>query len=179
MSLPFPHGPLSDRPSETNYDLHGRRHRPFFDDFPRRVRAFFGSLAVFDTKRGKFLHETRILPQLYVPHADVRMDLLENSDRSTHCHFKGDASYRSIRVGDHRASEPAWAYAESADLPWRRNDAALEWNRMNYRSMRSTSICTTPTTVSMCDSRAGYEQENFLGHRGTRCTRRHSIIVHQ
>lgn len=130
MSLTFPHGPLSNRPSDTNYALYGPRHRLFFDDFPRRVRAFFGGRAIFDTTRGKLLHETGMLPQLYVLRADVRMDLLEKSDRSTHCPFKGDASYWSIRVGDHRTSEAAWTYAESADLPWLRDYVAFEWTCM-------------------------------------------------
>ena len=132
MSLTFPHGPLSDRPSDTNYDLHGPRHRLFFDDFPRRVRAFFGGLAVFDTRGGKLLHETGILPQLYVPRADVRMDLLEKSDRSTHCPFKGDASYWSVRAGDRIASDAAWAYPDpKASTAWLRHYLAFYWDRLD------------------------------------------------
>jgi hypothetical protein len=46
------------------------------------------------------LHESNILPALYVPTADVRFDLLTKTELSTHCPFKGDASYWTITVGE-------------------------------------------------------------------------------
>ena len=49
------------------------------------------------TEHARLLHETRLLPVYYVPRADVRFDLLEPTDRSTHCPFKGDARYWTIR----------------------------------------------------------------------------------
>jgi uncharacterized protein (DUF427 family) len=58
------------------------------------------------------LHESQILPRLYVPLEDVRADLLERTDHATHCPFKGDASYWSVRVGDRVAENAVWTYEE-------------------------------------------------------------------
>ena len=49
------------------------------------------------------LHETGHLPVWYFPEDDLRADLLEPSEKKTHCPYKGDATYRSIRVGDAHA----------------------------------------------------------------------------
>ena len=72
----------------------------YFGDSPRRVRVMFNGEFIADTKRVKLLHETGHLPVYYFPQEDVRMDLLEESDHTTHCPFKGDASYWSVKVGD-------------------------------------------------------------------------------
>ena len=40
------------------------------------------------------------------------MDLLEPTDHTTHCPFKGDASYWSVRVGDRVAENAVWGYPE-------------------------------------------------------------------
>ena len=48
----------------------------------------------------KLLHEQNHLPVYYFPESEVRMDLLEPTDHSTRCPFKGEASYWSVRVGD-------------------------------------------------------------------------------
>jgi uncharacterized protein (DUF427 family) len=132
MSLTFSQGPLSDRPSETNYAIEGPAHRLFFDAFPRRVRAVFAGITVFDTRRGRMLHETGLLPQLYVRREDVRLELLEKSGRTSHCPYKGEAAYWSIRVGDRLADQAAWAYpAPGEAAPWLREHVAFNWERMD------------------------------------------------
>jgi uncharacterized protein (DUF427 family) len=112
MALTFAHGPLSGNPAPTNYRIDGPPHRLLFDDFPRRVRATFGGETVLDTRDGKLVHETGLLPQLYVPVADFRADLLQPTEHSTHCPFKGDASYWSVTVGDAVAENAVWAYLD-------------------------------------------------------------------
>ena len=96
MSLTFPGAPLaSEPPATTNYAIEGPRHRLLLHPFPRRVRARFAGEVVLDSTRGALLHESNILPRLYVPLEDVRADLLERTDHATHCPFKGYASYWS------------------------------------------------------------------------------------
>ena len=100
MSLTFPPGPLSGKAPETvNYRIDGPAHQLFMQGFPRRVRATYGGQAVFDTTRAVVLHETGYLPQVYVPLADIREDLLTPTDHHTYCPFKGTASYWSVAVG--------------------------------------------------------------------------------
>ena len=58
------------------------------------------------------LHETGYLPVWYFPRSDVRFDLLEATDHTTHCPFKGDASYWTIRAGGKLAENKVWGYPE-------------------------------------------------------------------
>lgn len=114
MSLTFPGGPLAaaDPPEDVNYAIEGPAHRLLMHPFPRRVRAVLGGETVLDTIRGVLLHESNILPRFYVPLEDVRADLLERTDHATHCPFKGDASYWTVRTGDRVAVNAVWAYEE-------------------------------------------------------------------
>jgi class 3 adenylate cyclase/uncharacterized protein (DUF427 family) len=78
--------------------------------YPGCVRARFAGVPVAETSRAIVLHETRQPPRLYVPRDDVRAEFLVPSDRRTHCPFKGDASYWTLRVGERRADSAVWAY---------------------------------------------------------------------
>lgn len=132
MTLTLSHGPLSGKPSDSNYRIEGPAHRIYFHGFPRRVRAVFGGTTVLDTRRGKLLHETGLLPQLYVSREDVRFDLLKGTDHSTHCPFKGDASYWSVSVGDRIAENAVWGYPEPREgAHWLRDYVAFYWNSMD------------------------------------------------
>ena len=61
------------------------------------------------------MHESNHIPLYYFPVEDVRMDLQEKTDNSTHCPYKGDASYWSVKVGDRIAENAVWGY-EKPDL---------------------------------------------------------------
>jgi hypothetical protein len=56
------------------------------------------------------LLEAMHLPVYHFPPEDVRTDLLQPTDRSTHCPYKGDASYWSVIVGDRVEEDIAWSY---------------------------------------------------------------------
>jgi len=133
MTLTFPGAPLaSEPPATTNYAIEGPRHRLLLHPFPRRVRARFAGEVVLDSTRGALLHESNILPRLYVPFEDVRADLLERTDHSTHCPFKGDASYWSVRVGDRVAENAVWTYEEPIDeASWLRGLVSVYPERMD------------------------------------------------
>lgn len=61
-------GPLAaDPPRTTNYTIDGPAQRLLLQPFPRRVLAVFAGETVLDSDRGSLLHETGLLPQLYVP----------------------------------------------------------------------------------------------------------------
>lgn len=133
MSLTMGGGPLSGQaPGDVNYVIDGPAHKLYFHDFPRRVRAELGGVTVLDSERARFLHETGLLPALYVPMDDVRTDLLERTDHKTHCPFKGDATYWTVRAGDRVAENAVWAYPEP--LPgasWLDGYAALYFSAMD------------------------------------------------
>jgi uncharacterized protein (DUF427 family) len=132
MSLTLPPGPLSGSPAPANYTIDGPAHRLLLTPFPRRVRGELGGEVVIDTENAHLVHETGIKAQLYVPLADVRAELLERTDHSTHCPFKGDASYRTIRVGDRVAENALWVYDEPIDsAPWLRGLAGCYLDRLD------------------------------------------------
>jgi uncharacterized protein (DUF427 family) len=132
MSLTFGIAPLAGKPGGAfNFDLSGApAHRIFFHDYPRRLRALVGDRVVLDTVAGKLLHETGLLPVLYVPLEDFDDELLERTDHTTHCPFKGDASYWSVRAGDTVVDNAVWAYEEPLpDASWLKGYGALYWNK--------------------------------------------------
>ena len=133
MTLTLDHGPLSTYPPrEANYSVDGPPHKLLLTPFPRRVRAVIAGEAVLDSRRGMLLHESNILPQLYVPEEDVRAELLELTDQRTHCPFKGDAAYRSIRVGDRVAENALWHYPEPLEpAAWLRGLVGPYWDRFD------------------------------------------------
>lgn len=86
-----------------------------FDAHPRRVRVEFNGTWIADTRRALVLHETRHAPVFYFPPQDVRFDLMEKTALRTHCPFKGDASYWTLRVGGREAQNAVWSYEEAID----------------------------------------------------------------
>jgi uncharacterized protein (DUF427 family) len=133
MSLTFSSGPLAGHPPQTvNYALDGPAHRLLMQEFPRRVRATFGGEVVVDTTRATLLHETGILPQVYVPLDDIRSALLTPTEHHTFCPFKGTASYWTVTAGDHVAENAIWSYPEPvAESAWLLGYAGIYWNAMD------------------------------------------------
>jgi class 3 adenylate cyclase/uncharacterized protein (DUF427 family) len=83
-----------------------------FESAPRRMRVEFNGVWIADSRRAIILHETRQPPAYYFPREDVRTDLLEKTGRLTHCPFRGNASYWTLRAGGAVAEEAAWSYDE-------------------------------------------------------------------
>src|SRR5687768_13172823 len=83
-----------------------------FEPTRKRVRVEFNGACIADTERALVVHETRLPPAYYFPAEDVCMDLLAKTGFATHCPFKGNASYWTLKVGDQVAENAAWAYEE-------------------------------------------------------------------
>jgi uncharacterized protein (DUF427 family) len=130
MSLTMRPGPLSTSPTpEVNYRVDGPAHRILFEPHPRRIRAELEGRTVLDTIGGRLLHESNILPRLYVPLEDFDASLMERTDHTTHCPFKGDASYWSVRAGDRVAENAIWAYEDPLpDASWLAGYASMYWD---------------------------------------------------
>lgn len=133
MTLTLGGGPLTSRsPDTVNYRIDGPGHRLFWQLFPRRIRALLGDHVVLDSTRANLLHESNLLPQLYLPRTDIRVDLLEASKHRTHCPFKGDAVYESVRVGERVAENAVWSYPEPVDsAAWLAGHVSVYWESMD------------------------------------------------
>jgi uncharacterized protein (DUF427 family) len=77
---------------------------------PARVVIKLGGRVVADTHDALTLREASYPPVQYVPRKDVDMSLLERTDHSTYCPYKGDASYYSITPGGERSKNAIWTY---------------------------------------------------------------------
>jgi uncharacterized protein (DUF427 family) len=133
MSLTLGTGPLAGRPGgEFNFDLGASAppHRIFFESFGPRMRAVVGDRVVLDSVRVRLLHETGILPRVYVPFDDLDRSLLSRTETTTHCPFKGDASYWTLRVGDRVIEDAVWAYEQPLEpASWLAGYASLYWEK--------------------------------------------------
>jgi len=135
MTLTLGSGPFSRKSAagRLNFSLDDApEHILYIEHYPRRIRATIGGQTVLDTTRAKLLHETAHLPVLYAPLEDLREDLLEATDHATHCPFKGDASYYTVRAGDRTEENAVWYYPSPLDgaAPIE-GHAALYWDRMD------------------------------------------------
>lgn len=84
-----------------------------------RVRVTFNGELIADTKDAIALEESMgsskstVAPVVYyIPRRDVKMDRLARTTHSTHCPFKGDASYYSLVNGPENA---VWSYEQPYD----------------------------------------------------------------
>jgi uncharacterized protein (DUF427 family) len=95
--------------------LPGPDHPIAIEPNPLRVRVTWNGKVIADTKRALILREAAYAPVQYIPRADVKMALLKRTDHSTHCPYKGDASYYNIEQDGQRAENAVWSYEEPYD----------------------------------------------------------------
>lgn len=134
MSLTMGTGPLAfANRGQFNTDLtDAPKHLLYLHDVGPRIRGVLAGETVVDTGRAKLLHESAMLPQWYFPLADIRPDLLVESGTTTHCPFKGDASYYSLRVGERLVDDAIWIYRNPLSAAsWLEGLAAANFDRLD------------------------------------------------
>jgi uncharacterized protein (DUF427 family) len=78
----------------------------------RRVVVEIAGVTVADSTRSVMLYETFLPTRYYLPREDVRMELLESTDTSTACAYKGFANYWSADVDGTVIRDVAWSYED-------------------------------------------------------------------
>ncbi len=107
-------------------------YRLEFEPSPRRVRVEFGGETIADSSDMRLMHEGTI-PVYYFPRQDVRMEFLEKSALTTHCPYKGDASYYGIRAGGKVSEDAIWSYEDPFDEMAEIKDyVAFYWGRVDH-----------------------------------------------
>jgi uncharacterized protein (DUF427 family) len=76
----------------------------------RHVRVEVDGVTVAESTRPHLLFETGLRTRYYLPKTHVRMDLLEHTDTVTHCPYKGQAEYWSVRTPHGLRPDLAWSY---------------------------------------------------------------------
>ena len=65
---------------------------------------------IADTREALTLQEASYPAVQYIPRKDVDMSLLQRTEHSTHCPYKGDCAYFSIPLGGSRSVNAVWSY---------------------------------------------------------------------
>ena len=92
MKLPGPDHPITITPN------------------PRRIRVTAGDIVIAETSKALTLKEAKYPAVQYVPREDTNMALLERTDRITHCPYKGDANYYSVKADGKTLDNAIWTY---------------------------------------------------------------------
>jgi uncharacterized protein (DUF427 family) len=86
-------------------------HRISTSPSTRHVRVQLDGEVLADSHRAVALEETGLPTRYYLPRDDVRMDLLSPSATTSHCPFKGDATYFSAPG----AEDAFWVYESPSE----------------------------------------------------------------
>jgi uncharacterized protein (DUF427 family) len=76
----------------------------------RHVRVEVDGVTIAESSSPKLLFETGLQVRYYLPKTHVRMELLTPTDTVSHCPYKGQAEYWSVRAGEAVHEDLAWSY---------------------------------------------------------------------
>jgi uncharacterized protein (DUF427 family) len=77
-----------------------------------RWRALYAGHVIADSNAALVLQEAAYPQVIYFPREDVSMEYLSRTHHSTHCPYKGDASYYTILMDGHFAENAVWSYED-------------------------------------------------------------------
>ncbi len=78
----------------------------------RHVHVMVDDTVVAESTRPRMLLESGLPVRWYLPRDDVRTELLEASQTTTRCPYKGVAQYWSLRLGERYEKDLVWTYPE-------------------------------------------------------------------
>ena len=96
----------------------------------KRIRAYVAGVAIVDTVRPLYVWESPFYPSYYLPAADVRSDLLEETSTVTHSSSRGDAVHFTVRVDREERVDAAWQYRDSP-IEELRDHIRFDWDTMD------------------------------------------------
>jgi uncharacterized protein (DUF427 family) len=76
----------------------------------RHVRIEVDGVTVAESMSPRLLFETGLPVRYYLPKTHVRMDLLVPTDTESHCPYKGQAEWWSVRANGSLHEDLAWSY---------------------------------------------------------------------
>ena len=75
-----------------------------------RVVVTWNGHTIADSTRALVMRARDTPPVAYIPRDDVDMTRLDRTPLVTHCPYKGDAAYYTIRAGDRVSVNAVWTY---------------------------------------------------------------------
>jgi uncharacterized protein (DUF427 family) len=98
-------------PGFTNHPEHTITVEPF-DGI---VNVYFAEAILASSDEALVLREQNYPPVFYIPFKDVYFEFLGRTDTTTHCPFKGDATYWSATAAGEFEKDVMWAYEKPYD----------------------------------------------------------------
>ncbi len=83
---------------------------PRMERMPATIEVRFGGRLIVSTDNAVRVLETSHPPVYYLPIADFAPGVLVPVEGTTHCEFKGAASYFDVVAGEARSPRGAWTY---------------------------------------------------------------------
>jgi uncharacterized protein (DUF427 family) len=80
-----------------------------------RIVVVVAGRVVADTRAALTLREASYPPVQYIPLKNVDTALLERTNHTTYCPYKGDCAYYSIPMGGERSVNAVWTYEAPYD----------------------------------------------------------------
>jgi uncharacterized protein (DUF427 family) len=77
---------------------------------PAPVSVRLGDTLLAESRAALIMHEPGHPPRYYFPRLDVKMKLLEPSQKTSFCPHKGTASYFSLKSTGGQGTNIAWSY---------------------------------------------------------------------
>lgn len=96
--------------TEKTIKIPGPDHPITVEPDTARVVVTVAGRVIADTRNALVLREASYPAVYYIPRNDVEMTLLERTDHTTYCPYKGDCAYYSIPIGGERAVNAVWTY---------------------------------------------------------------------
>lgn len=93
----------------------GPDHPITLEKNPARVVVTVAGKVVADSRNSLILRESTYPGVVYIPREDVDVALIERTEHTTWCPYKGDASYYSIPAGGERSTNAIWTYETPHD----------------------------------------------------------------
>jgi uncharacterized protein (DUF427 family) len=90
--------------------LPGPEHPMSIEPTTRPVSVSAEGIRIAESRNGLILREANYKPVYYIPIADIDMRLLEDSDPTSYCSYKGDCNYFSVITPTTTIVDAAWIY---------------------------------------------------------------------
>ena len=98
-------------PGHREHPEHQVKEKPV----PGKMRAQLGADVLAESSSVIEVDEDHNPPRYYFPSADVHMNLLQRSDTTTTCPFKGTAHYFDLVTNGKRVKDAVWSYETPYD----------------------------------------------------------------
>ncbi|MEO7018875.1 MAG: DUF427 domain-containing protein [Ktedonobacteraceae bacterium] len=85
---------------------------PRLEESARHIQVVFNSVVIADTRHALRILETSHPPVYYLPPADIQMQYLVPTARTTYCEWKGTGSYYTVSVNGKTVPNSAWYYRQ-------------------------------------------------------------------